>query len=224
MLSAEEANRRYFHEAYRTGQHGWAVQEPSPYAVAFMKQVRKCFPGGKLLDIGCGEGRHSIAAARLGFNVTAVDYEPLALKHARRRARNNQVAGIRFREANVFRLPLPDSSFDVVLDYGCLHHQKKSDWPPYVTGILRVLKPRGFYVLSVFSPEFAFFRGKSKSWHIARGAYRRCFTREEIIALFGRDFDVLEMTHEDGDDGGFWHALMRRHGRPPSHQRGENDI
>ncbi len=216
MLSADEANRRYFCEAYRTGEHGWATDEPSPSAVAFLKRVKHLVPQRKLLDIGCGEGRHSIEAARLGFKVTAVDYEPLALGRARQFARMNRIRGILFREANVFCLPFPDSDFDVVLDYGCLHHQRKSDWRPYVTSILRVLKPRGFYVLSVFSPEFAFFRGRSKPWHIAQGAYRRCFTREEIIALFGRDFDMLEITHQDGDDGGFWHALMRRRERPGS--------
>lgn len=216
MLSADKANRRYFYEAYRTGEHGWATDAPSPYAVAFLERVKHLAPQGKLLDIGCGEGRHSIAAAVLGFKVTGVDYEPLALRRARQSARMNHVRGIRFQEANVFCLPFPDSCFDVVLDYGCLHHQRKSDWRPYVTSILRVLKPCGFYVLSVFSPQFAFFRGSSKSWHIAQGAYRRCFTRKEIIALFGRDFDVLEMTHQDGDDGGFWHALMWRRERPLS--------
>lgn len=216
MLSADEANRRYFYEAYCTGKHGWATDAPSPYAVAFLKQVRGVVPRGKLLDIGCGEGRHSIAAAVLGFRVTAVDYEPLALRRARQFAASSHIKGILFREANVFCLPFRDSRFDVVLDYGCWHHQRKSDWRPYVTSILRVLKPRGFYVLSVFSPEFAFFRGTGKSWHIAQGAYRRCFTREEIVGLFRRDFDVLEMTRQDGDDGGFWHALMRRRERPLS--------
>ena len=216
MLSADEANRRYFYEAYRTGEHGWARDEPSPYAVAFLKQVKHVTPQGKLLDTGCGEGRHSIAAAGLGFKVTGVDYEPLALRRARQFARMSRIKGIRFREANVFCLPFPDACFDIVLDYGCLHHQKKSDWRRYTTGILRVLKPQGFYVLSLFSPEFLLFRGSRKPWHIAQGAYRRCFTREEIVGLFGRDFDVLEITHQDGDDGGFWHALMRRRERPGS--------
>ena len=62
-LSAEEANRRYFQEAYRTGEHGWAANEPSPYAVRFLKKLRRRVTGGTLLDVGCGEGRHAIAAA-----------------------------------------------------------------------------------------------------------------------------------------------------------------
>ena len=209
MLSAEEANRRYFRQAYRTGRHGWAVQEPSPYAVGFLKRLNRLVPGGRVLDLGCGEGRHAIAAARLGFRVTGIDYEPLALKWARRFAKAKHVKGIAFRKADVFRLPFREAAFDVVLDYGCLHHQRKRDWAAYKAAILRVLKPRGFYVLSVFSPRFPLFRGGGRCWHIAEGAYRRCFTPKEIQGLFGRDFEMLDLREERGDHG-FWHVLMRR--------------
>jgi len=210
MLSAQDANRQYFRDAYRTGEHGWPGDEPSPYAVGFLKRLRRLVPGGELLDIGCGEGRHAFAAARLGFKVTAIDYEPLALKGASRFTNSKRLEGIVFRRADVFSMPFPDSCFDVVLDYGCLHHQKKSDWPAYKKSILRVLKPEGYYMLSVFSPKFYLFRGNRRRWHIAYGAYRRCFTRNEIVALFDRDFEIINMTEERGKDGGFWHVLMKR--------------
>ncbi len=210
MRSARDANRGYFRNAYRTGEHGWAVHEPSPYAVRFLERLSRLAPGGALLDVGCGEGRHSFVAVRRGFRVTAVDYEPLALQRARRFAKREGTRGITFQIADVFRLPFPASSFDVVLDYGCLHHQKKSDWPRYERNLLRVLKPRGYYVLSVFSPRFRFFRESGRNWHIAYGAYRRCFTKQEIIRLFGVHFEVLTMVEERGKDGGFWHIVMRR--------------
>ena len=211
MLSAEKANRRYFRQAYRTGRHGWSVERPSRYAVGFLRWLKRRIPGGSLLDVGCGEGRHAIAAARLGFNVTAVDYEPLALKRARQFAKAGKVEGIIFRKADVLRVPF-GCSFDVVLDYGCLHHQPKRDWPAYKAAILRALKPGGFYVLSVFSSRFGLFKRGGRAWHIAQGAYRRFFTTSDIAALFGRDFDILKLTEEKGNQRGFWHVLMRRRG------------
>ncbi len=210
MLSAREANRRYFRESYRTGEHGWGADEPSPYAVDFLRELKRLVPRGTLLDIGCGEGRHSLAAAQLGFQVTAIDYEPLSLKRARHAARMKHSRAIVFRRADVFCLPFRDACFDVILDYGCLHHQRKTDWRAYKASILRVVKPQGYYVLSVFSPRFRLFRASGRAWHIAYGAYRRCFTPEEIFELFGRDFEMVRIIEERGKEGGFWHTLMKR--------------
>ena len=206
MRSADQANREYFREAYRTGNHGWAVEEPSPYAVGFLERVRATVPGGTLLDLGCGEGRHARAAGLLGYRVTAVDYERGALERA-----CDREGAVVLCQADVLELPFYDGCFDVVLDYGCLHHQRKRDWPAYRAGLLRVLKPRGFYVLSVFSPRFRFFRGHTRPWHIALGAYRRCFTADELTDLFGQQFEMVQLLEETGDSGGFWHALMRRY-------------
>ena len=210
MLRANEASRRYFREAYRTGVHGWHAQEPDPHTVALLKRVRGQVRRGRLLDVGCGEGRHCLAARRLGFRVTGIDREPLALKRARAFARARRAAGILFRKADLFSLPFPRSCFDVVLDCGCLHHQKKADWTAYRESILQALKPTGFFILSVFSPRFRFFLGTSRPWHIAHGAYRRCFTSMEIARLFERHFRILKIDEDRGEGRGFWHVLMQR--------------
>jgi len=155
MFSAAKANRQYFRKAYGTGKHGWAAEDPSPYAARFLARLKRTIRGGRLLDIGCGEGRHAILAAGLDFKVTAIDYEPSALKRAQRLAKEK-------------------------------------------------------FILSVFSPKFPLFRGSRKNWHIAHGAYRRCFTRGDILGLFGREFEPLEIIEENGGRHDFWHVLFRR--------------
>ena len=43
-------------------------------------------PGGRVLDMACGIGRHSIPLAQLGYRVTGVDISPLYVKKAKERA------------------------------------------------------------------------------------------------------------------------------------------
>jgi SAM-dependent methyltransferase len=208
--SARQTNRAYFRRAYRSGRHGWATETPSPYAVRCLRRLKRLVPRGRMLDLGCGEGRHAIAGARMRLAVTAVDYEPLALARARRLARRRGVSSIAFRRADALRLPFAPARFDIVLDYGCLHHQTKADWPAYKAGLLRVLRPGGYYLWSVFSRRFFLFRGRRRPWHLAHGAYRRRFTARNLRDLFGREFQVLDLVEQARGPCGAWYCLMRR--------------
>jgi SAM-dependent methyltransferase len=49
-------------------------------------------PGAAVLDLGCGTGRHAVALAKLGFEVTGVDLSPVLLAQARRTAAAEGVA------------------------------------------------------------------------------------------------------------------------------------
>ncbi len=46
---------------------------PSPWVQRWLPLVR---PGGAVLDVACGAGRHSRLMARMGFEVDAVDRDP----------------------------------------------------------------------------------------------------------------------------------------------------
>ena len=208
-LSQAGANRRYFREAYRTGEHGWDITEPSPDVLRLLGRAREMVSDGRLLDLGCGEGRHSLAAARLGFETVGVDYEPLALERARRLIPVEEQSNISLCAGSVLALPFRIASFDIVLDYGCFHHQRKADWPAYRANLMRALKPRGLYILSAFSPAFHLFHGSPRRWHLAYGAYRRYFTREEMLHLWEKDFELTELIEQRGEQG-MWHALFRR--------------
>lgn len=208
--TAYAANRRYFHDAYLKGEHGWAAQ-PSPYVLDSLTHLSRPGKRACLLDLGCGEGRHTLAAARLGFWAYGIDYEPLAIHRARLAASQAGLEGrVRFLVADLFALPLTPSSFDVVLDYGCLHHIRKCDWTGYRSAVLSVLKPGGHYLLSVFSTRFHVFGPTPKRhWHVAYGAYRHFFNKRQLLGFLGRRFAVLSLAEERDGERGFWHLLAR---------------
>jgi 2-polyprenyl-6-hydroxyphenyl methylase/3-demethylubiquinone-9 3-methyltransferase len=85
----------------------------------------EAFKGHSFLDIGCGSGLHTLAAARLGVSrITAVDIDPDSVATAR-----SVVAGkgvqtpCRIETMSVFDLdPARLGTFDIVYSWGVLHH------------------------------------------------------------------------------------------------------
>ena len=70
--------------------------------------------GERVLDVAAGNGNASLAAARRGCDVTAIDYVPALLDGARRRAAAEGLV-IDAREGDAEALPFADDAFDVVL-------------------------------------------------------------------------------------------------------------
>lgn len=78
-------------------------------------------PGAKILEVGAGTGRYSIALAKMGYNVTAVDLTPRyveIMKRKSRRLKNFQCMVADALDLSMFK----NNSFDIVLNLGPMYH------------------------------------------------------------------------------------------------------
>jgi ribosomal protein L11 methylase PrmA len=86
--------------------------EPSPEPVVeAMTELASVKPGDLVYDLGCGDGRIVIAAAKLGARAVCVDIDPLRIADAQENARSAGVAQrIEFRNQDLFAVNLSDAS------------------------------------------------------------------------------------------------------------------
>jgi len=96
------------------------------------------FPGKRVLDAGCGCGRHSYYAAQFGAKVTAVDLSE-AIDVARANTRG--VGQVDTVQADIYHLPFVPESFDFIYSIGVLHHLPDPEGA--FQNLLRYLKPGG---------------------------------------------------------------------------------
>jgi SAM-dependent methyltransferase len=215
MASLYSTQRGYFKKAYQTGEHGWPVEGPSQPVKRFLRQHKhkKERSGERVLDIGCGEGRHTRLFSEKGYFSVGLDYQPLAIARAREIGkRRGMTRPVFFAIGDVFHLPFRAGAFGILLDYGCLHHVKKSDFGRYLKSVLSVLSDGGYFLLSCFSTRFRHHPGerRRRDWLVHRGHYDRFFRKSDFRALFGRDFDILSVEEERQELYAFYHVLMRK--------------
>lgn len=109
--------------------------------------------GDRVLDVGCGEGRHSIGAyLTADVQVIGVDLNEQDLHTARQRFepfedKNNPDKSLSFQRADALQLPFADGSFDKVICSEVLEHIP--DYHGVLAEITRVLAPGGLLVVSV---------------------------------------------------------------------------
>jgi SAM-dependent methyltransferase len=136
-----------YEEVYRRGGLYWEPPEPNEILLAVL--AGRGIRGGRVIDLGCGEGRDSVHLAGQGFDVLGVDVSAAALGLARSRA---EAAGVpaRFLERDVTALRgIPDGHFDLAINMGCLHMMPDAvSRSRHLRRVHDVLRPGGTFVLA----------------------------------------------------------------------------
>jgi SAM-dependent methyltransferase len=167
--------------------------------VAFLVDQFDLGPGKRVLDVGCGPGRHAHALARAGCEVVGVDisqpFVDLATEHA--------PPGATFRRLDARELPF-DAEFDVAISlcqggFGLAGGPAAEPNPlvgaaetgdsEVLDGIARALRPGGLAVVSAFSAYFQVrWLEESDSFDAETGV------NHEVMTV--RNEDGVEVSHD----------------------------
>jgi len=107
-------------------------------------------PGDRVLDAGCGEGRHCFGCLERGARVVGLDLDfeamQLAARRLRRRAAELDSFGAML-QGNAFSLPFPDASFDRVICSEVMEHVH--DYEGAARELARVTRPGGRVAVTI---------------------------------------------------------------------------
>jgi len=194
----------FYESAYDTGVTPWSAGGPSPELARSLKKSAKKLKIKRALDLGCGNGRHSVYLHSNGFVVIGIEYQRKALLSAPDR----NLPGLLYVQGDIYRAPLKKKSFDVVIDYGVFHHIRRRDTAVYINFLESMLVPGGLLFLSCFGRKFKHGNGKiyKRGYVVHKNHYDRFSGKSEIRRIFGKSFKVLEL---DESKDGLLHSVMR---------------
>ena len=116
----------------------------------FFPPTWKHLQGKRVLEIGCGTGRHTIRLVAQGNSVTAIDLSEAMLEKAR--SRIGKRADVHFIQGDFLELTtLPVGSFEAVVTSLVLEHIPELD--QFFGKVAVVLRPGGEFFLSEIHPD-----------------------------------------------------------------------
>lgn len=136
-----------FEVRYQSGDIPWDhdLVDQNLVEIVSLNQIKPC----RTLDVGCGTGLNAIWLAEHGFEVSACDLSPTAIRKARSRL-NGTDAHIHFFVADFLDDDIPGGPFGFVFDRGCLHCMDGvPEREAYVTKVAELLEEDGCWLTLV---------------------------------------------------------------------------
>jgi SAM-dependent methyltransferase len=163
-----------FNDAYASRTAPWVIGEPQPAIVAL---EREGWVQGKVLDVGCGTGEHTIYLSALGYDVYGLDFSPRAVEQARANAAARNVE-VDFQVVDALALG-DDTTYDTVIDSALFHIFDADDRDRYVRSLHRACRPGALvYVLALSDTGPGF--GPQVSDAMIREAFSQRWVLEDL--------------------------------------------
>ena len=149
-----------------------------------------------VLDLCCGNGKHSIFSAKCGGNVIGLDIVKSSIKVAKQKAKLNKVEkNTNFYVEDINKLKFEDNSFDLVTCLGSLSYV---DINVFINEVKRVLKPDGKLIIVDSLDDNIIFKINRFLQVLLNKRSLSTFKRmpdSKVINEINRNFHKLEMEY-----------------------------
>ena len=159
-----QGKTRTFHVFYLSThiQHGWEdyystlkrlprrFKKPAQFIVNAVPMF-KHYSVKKILDLGCGVGRHCVHLANTRFEVIGTDVSKSALIMARNWLKEEGLMDVALVQAAMTHLPFRNCFFDGIISVSVIHHAVKKDIETTIKEIHRTINKNGLFLANLAS-------------------------------------------------------------------------
>lgn len=153
----------------------------------------------KILDLGCGIGRHIVYANSMGADAYGIDLSESAVKTAWAWAQKEGLVQYRekIKQGDITQLPYPQNFFNYVLSHGVLDSMSFETAKEAVREVARVLKLEGLFYCDVVSgDDSSHFREYDKEEMVQteheQGTIQSYFNFAKIRSMIDALFEIVE--------------------------------
>lgn len=164
LKDKEKWNAKYGASACLTGREpcGWLVDHADLLSGK-----------GQALDLAMGEGRNTLFAASLGYDVLGVDISDVGVARAESLAREKNLT-IRTRIADLDSYQIEENTYDLIL---CFYFLERN----LFEGIYKGLKPGGILLFETFTEDHLKYSGFKREWVLEYHELSQAFPGLKVI-------------------------------------------
>ncbi|HYF31880.1 MAG TPA: class I SAM-dependent methyltransferase [Chitinophagaceae bacterium] len=186
----------FYHKLYANRNE----QEAADFVDALLADLRPA-PQARMLDLGCGAGRHSKYLASKGFDVTGIDLAASSIREAQRW----KSANCRFYRGDM-RVPFGNAAFDHVFSFFTSfgYFTDPQDDHKVLRNIYHALKPDGILAMDYLNSDYTEKRLVAEedkeidgiTYRISRWSNEKHFFKRIVIEepLFGKPLEYTEQV------------------------------
>ena len=189
-MNNEKANQKEIWQAIAESWHRFRRKPFSP----IIEKLAKEWPPGKILDVGCGNGRNLLPFAQNGFECYGIDFSEKMIGLAKKFAEEKKFQA-KFSVAEATKLPFKNAFFDYALCIAVLHHLTKANALKALEEIFRILKSSGKALLTVWNKWQWPFLFKPKIYNVPWRIGEKIFYRWTYFYNF---FEFLKLVKKAG--------------------------